>query len=554
MTQFEFGKVYEFQVVGLHTNGVGTNFLLLRYGNDEGFRVRALPFQVEGALPKVVRCRIKSISQSGLPSLEQDLAGLLRDNFVEGEEYSFSVISCEKDNNERSYYNVRDQFGLSHRYYYRGEPKYNIGESVELKVREIETEKARLKLTDALVVPSLGAPASVTRKTPVFAETEFGHEDLHTEFKTSIVYVPGESVANIDKQCYNIVKELAAFMNAEGGKLYIGINDSGLITGINDDFQHLNEGSNDYDDYPDSYKMNTDHYALKIQNVVKKCCNHTANACLDFNFQQKEGLIYCVVTVKPCETPIFVNGHLLYQRAGSQKQLLENDEITNFIRTRLGLNNKIQELINALEKNKTDEPKNNFEVTVSPQAVPVQEDDGVWNYFTWYKNGDWSFQKKMVDSEDVECQIDILKSKKDGVLVLCYDNGCINLIKPSLARAKKETGRRYKNGWNTKAKIMNVFVSSVNHLIAVFSKDIHGIEYAKLHRLSDFNPVASIGAQGCIIANSKFGRVQSYKWVCYDKRMMVPNLLLTKSQTSSTLGIPIKSAYVAGEMAALKDM
>ena len=171
MTQFEFGKVYEFQVVGLHTNGVGTNFLLLRYGNDEGFRVRALPFQVEGALPKVVRCRIKSISLSGLPSLEQDLAGLLRDNFVEGEEYSFSVISCEKDNNERSYYNVRDQFGLSHRYYYRGEPKYNIGESVELKVREIETEKARLKLTDALVVPSLGAPASVTRKTPVFAET-----------------------------------------------------------------------------------------------------------------------------------------------------------------------------------------------------------------------------------------------------------------------------------------------------------------------------------------------------------------------------------------------
>ena len=160
----------------------------------------------------------------------------------------------------------------------------------------------------------------------------------------------------------------------------------------------------------------------------------------------------------------------------------------------------------------------------------------------------------MVDSEDVECQIDILKSKKDGVLVLCYDNGCINLIKPSLARAKKEAGRRYKNGWNTKAKIMNVFVSSVNHLIAVFSKDIHGIEYAKLHRLSDFNPVASIGAQGCIIANSKFGRVQSYKWVCYDKRMMVPNLLLTKSQTSSTLGIPIKSAYVAGEMAALKDM
>ena len=101
---------------------------------------------------------------------------------------------------------------------------------------------------------------------------------------------------------------------------------------------------------------------------------------------------------------------------------------------------------------------------------------------------------------------------------------------------------------------MSVFISSVNHLIAVFSKDIHGIEYAKLHRLTDFNAVASLGAQGCIIANPKFGRVQGYKWVSYDKRVLVPNLLLPKSQTSSTLGIPMKSAYVAGEVACLKNL
>lgn len=552
--QFEFGKVYEFQVVGLQANTAGVNFLNLRYGTEEGFRVRPLPFQVDGALPKAVRCKVKNISLKGLPTLEQDIAGLIRENFAVGQEYTFSVISCDKDNNERTYYNVRDQFGLSHRLYYKGEPKYNIGESVLLKVRDIDSDNGRLKLADAQVTASANALAEVARQVPALAETEFGHEDLHTEFKTSIVYVPGESIANIDKQCYNIVKELAAFMNAEGGKLYIGINDSGTVTGINGDFEHLNEGTSDYDDYPNDYKMNTDQYALKIQNVVKKCCNHTANACLDFNFRRKDDLIFCIVSVKPSETPIFVNGHLLYQRAGTQKQLLEDDEITNFIRTRLGLNKKIQELISALERSKVDEPKNSFEVKVSPQAVPVLEDDGIWNYFTWYKNGDWSFQKKMADGDDVECQIDILKSKKDGILVLCYDNGCINLVKPSAIRAKKESGRRYKNGWNTKAKIMSVFVSNVNHLIAVYSKDIHGIEYVKLHRLSDFNTVASLGAQGCIIANPKFGRVQAYKWVSYDKRVLVPNLLLTKSQTSSVLGIPMKSAYVAGEVVCLKDL
>ena len=554
MTQFQFGKVYEFEVVGLQANAIGSNYLLLRFGNEEGLRVRTLPFQEDLALPKAVKCRVKNISQSGFPTLEQDITGLIQENFSIGESYSFSIICFDKDSNDKPYYNVKDQFGLSHRCYYQGEPKYDIGDSVLLKVRCIDSSKGHLKLTEPIAVPQASVQTVQSTREPVFVESEFGYEDLHTEFKASIVYIPGDSIANIDKQCYNIVKELAAFMNAEGGKLYIGVNDSGMVTGINDDFAHLNEGSSDFDDYPDSYKMNTDHYALKIQNVVKKLCNHTANACLNFNFKKVDELIYCVVSIKPSESPIFVNGHLLYQRAGSQKQLLENDEITNFIRSRLGLNDKIQQLIKSLEENQTGEQKNNFEIKTVPHAAPIQEDDGLWNYFTWYKNGEWSFQKNRVDAEDVEYQIDILKSKKDGILVMCYDNGYVNLVKPSAVRSKKETGRRYKNGWNTKAKLTNVFVSSINHLIAVYSRDSHGIEYAKLHRLSDFSIVASIGAQGSIIVNPRFGNVLSYKWVSYDKRMMMPNLLLNKSQTSSTLGIPAKSPSVAAEIARLKEL
>lgn len=551
----EFGQIYTFQVMGLRSCGTGDTYIALRYGDCDNYRVRPFPFQEEGNLPRELRCKVKSISSSGWPNLVQDLSEFLMDNYELDCDYSFTISNLGVDSNDKPYYELRDSFGLKHRFWYRGTPKYQVGDQHNFLVKTIDVEKGWLKLIDPDDAPAAVAPRAQIDPMPV--DGEFGHEDLHTEFKTSIVYVPGDSVANIDKQCLNIVKELAAFMNAEGGKLYIGVNDSGVVTGINDDFAHLNEGHPDYDEYPSGYKMNTDHYALKIQNVVKKRCNNTANACLDFEFKKYDGdRIICIVTVKPSESPIFVNDTLLYQRAGTQKQLLKNDEITNFIRHRIGLDvsGKIQELIDSMGNSRSSVPKENFQVPVPVQSAQVATDDEIWNYFTWYTNGDWSFQKKKIDADDVVFQVDVRKSKKDGLLVMCYDNGCINLIKPSVARAKKETGRHYKNGWNQKARLVNVFISNANHLLGVFSKDVHGIEYAKIHRLSDFNPVATIGAQGSIIVNPKLGMVQGYKWVSYDNRHSVPNLLLAKSQTSNTLGLPVKSALIAGEVDALKGM
>ena len=64
------------------------------------------------------------------------------------------------------------------------------------------------------------------------------------EYKTSIVFVPGKNnEANIDKQMSNIVHSLVAFMNAEGGTLYIGIHDkTHEIVGFDNDFAHIKEG------------------------------------------------------------------------------------------------------------------------------------------------------------------------------------------------------------------------------------------------------------------------------------------------------------------------
>lgn len=63
-----------------------------------------------------------------------------------------------------------------------------------------------------------------------------GTEDLVTEYKTSIVFPPGPGMQpDMDRQMHNILAVIASFLNTDGGTLYIGVNDSGAGTGVEDD-------------------------------------------------------------------------------------------------------------------------------------------------------------------------------------------------------------------------------------------------------------------------------------------------------------------------------
>ena len=42
--------------------------------------------------------------------------------------------------------------------------------------------------------------------------------------------------ADVDVQTQNVLKEICGFINAEGGTLYIGVNDDGLASGLEQDF------------------------------------------------------------------------------------------------------------------------------------------------------------------------------------------------------------------------------------------------------------------------------------------------------------------------------
>ena len=63
-------------------------------------------------------------------------------------------------------------------------------------------------------------------------------EGQKVEFKSSVFYAPGEHNPGL-RQMRTIASTVAAFMNAEGDSLYIGVADDGTVKGIGADLAVL---------------------------------------------------------------------------------------------------------------------------------------------------------------------------------------------------------------------------------------------------------------------------------------------------------------------------
>jgi len=179
-------------------------------------------------------------------------------------------------------------------------------------------------------------------------------EGQKVEFKTSAFYAPGEQNPGF-KQMRTIAETVAAFMNAEGGELFIGISDDGTIRGIDGDLDVLATMQSSValtlpsmNDATFSYKANNDGYSRKLQHILqaflspnharlyeisfgrlgktsqKLCCRIKVKKCAEDDF------VYCsekYSPTKPVVDEIFV-------RIGCEKKMLLGKERDNFVRSR----------------------------------------------------------------------------------------------------------------------------------------------------------------------------------------------------------------------------
>ncbi|QAR32759.1 transcriptional regulator [Geovibrio thiophilus] len=106
------------------------------------------------------------------------------------------------------------------------------------------------------------------------------------------------------------LKQLCSFANAQGGVLYVGINDKGEIVGI------------------DNYKKLTDDLPNKIQSKL--------GIFPEINLNEQDGMHFLEIHIRPSSMAISLSGRY-YQRTGSTTKELVGNALTEFLLRKSGM-------------------------------------------------------------------------------------------------------------------------------------------------------------------------------------------------------------------------
>lgn len=570
---YEKGKQYELKVVDIRKDSAGYNYIALHDDDpNKEYRVYNILKCQYDSLPDTMYVIVKSIDVFGKIKFAQDIARLNKEHYHEGKLYAFDVIDVKEDlNTNATYYELEDDF-TTHRFYFNGDQKYQKGDSCILEVTGIN-EKGNLKLkevkhtSDEKVEKAVEEAKDDTKdklsklweSLPVLDVEDEGQT---LELKTSIAFPPGEGKANIVKQLYTILKELTAFMNTEGGTLYIGIHDkTKKVIGIEGDFQFLN--SDEEDEYNGSYKEDKDGYELKIRNTMDRLCPSLANSLTAISFESLNGVIYCKIDVKPARRPIFLSGTQLYVRQGNRIKILKGDEITFFITERMdiAIKNMIDtEGLTNRESLSADELRNLIRELLNerraiPMNLPKPKDLGEIDYWlVWYNDGTWKKTRNKEEGNDVYIQVPVYKNLNASLVAFCYETR-VNTVKLNdFKKGANMNKLQTKNWWSrTGEKPKQIFVSEPTDYVAGYSIDSNGIEYVKLHAISDYTPSATPGAQGGTFVPDN-ARVETYALLGAEHKRRIEHLIVPKAKRSVEVGTPLSSPTLKEEIEYLEKV
>ncbi len=154
-------------------------------------------------------------------------------------------------------------------------------------------------------------------------------ESPYVEFKTTMRYDLRELKVN-KKLEEVILKTIAAFSNAQGGRLIMGVTDDMEVIGLENDYNCLKDGTNDG-------------FELHLRNLVNNAYGvEFASNNLSISFPKVDDVEICVVEIKQGLKPLYTkvtdkNGQKLdkfYVRSGNSSPEMPLTEITSYINSR----------------------------------------------------------------------------------------------------------------------------------------------------------------------------------------------------------------------------
>jgi hypothetical protein len=118
-------------------------------------------------------------------------------------------------------------------------------------------------------------------------------EDKHMERKSSFRYDPSTARARKDRE-KQVSKSIAGFMNAEGGILYIGVDNKGNVVGLKNDYSLVKD-------------KNADGFQLELRNSINHFLKKKMiSGLIDIKFHPLNGEEICEIVVKASPEPIIL--------------------------------------------------------------------------------------------------------------------------------------------------------------------------------------------------------------------------------------------------------
>lgn len=148
----------------------------------------------------------------------------------------------------------------------------------------------------------------------------FGREDQHTEFKTTVVYPTANRMRpDLQRQTKEIMSIICGFSNADGGTLYLGVNNEGFASGLEDDIEYF-QGS-------------LDQFDLHIRNSVVQYMGTEVNAAISVSYPSAGNKVVYAMKIQACPHPVKCKG-TYYQRQGSSTWPLLDGALDAFLKSR----------------------------------------------------------------------------------------------------------------------------------------------------------------------------------------------------------------------------
>lgn len=306
--------------------------------------------------------------------------------------------------------------------------------------------------------------------------TNLGKEGTLREFKTSFLYAAESSSLDIEKQSLIILKTIAGFLNAKGGKLFIGVKDNGDILGLRADYEYFGD------------KGNADYFERFIRKHIVEAFNKDVNSLIEFVFLHSAGKEYLEINIPEYDKAIPLNNDF-YQRQGNETRILKGNDLILFFERKFNSNNKAQSNYQtknyfdesivaepALSFNETGlhlpnrERHNHFidqkrETSKGPQNEQATVEQ-VLAYLYFFPNGTYMLLKKDVPGRPFLYKITIKQSERRGFLLQGYDNGCINKVELR-ALLDKTFGRIYANGISREGNLVFLKIIETEKLICI---------------------------------------------------------------------------------------